>query len=126
MLLRCEICVLKPSACCKVTHSAASVLLQLREDVTRYRYGDEQHLDESLTKIFMFNRVRNTLKVTPLCIAFIMSHEEHYHEQDKKEKQQHSSTVDMMIHVVVPLRQPCYVCSRNASRKPHILLHCRC
>ena len=32
-------------------------MLQLREDVTRYRYGDEQHLDESLGKIFMFNRV---------------------------------------------------------------------
>ena len=25
--------------------------------MTRYRYGDEQHLDESLGKIFMFNRV---------------------------------------------------------------------
>ena len=31
-------------------------MLQLREDVTRYRYGDEQHLDEALTRIFQFGR----------------------------------------------------------------------
>lgn len=33
-------------------------LLQVREDVTRYRYGDEQHLDEALGRIFMFGRVQ--------------------------------------------------------------------
>jgi hypothetical protein len=29
---------------------------QIREDVTRYRYGDEQHLEEALDKIFRFGR----------------------------------------------------------------------
>ncbi len=29
---------------------------QLREDVTRFRYGDEQHLDEALNRIFIFGR----------------------------------------------------------------------
>lgn len=29
---------------------------QVREDVTRYRYGDEQHLEEALARVFLFNR----------------------------------------------------------------------
>ena len=33
-----------------------SILTQVRNDVTRYRYGDEQHLEEALAIIFRFNR----------------------------------------------------------------------
>ncbi|CAL5218393.1 g66 [Coccomyxa viridis] len=35
---------------------ATDIQKQLREDVTRFRYGDEQHLDEALTRIFQFGR----------------------------------------------------------------------
>jgi len=31
---------------------ATDIQKQLRDDVTRYRYGDEQHLDEALSRIF--------------------------------------------------------------------------
>jgi len=31
--------------------------LQVRSDVTRYRYGDEQHLEEALKRIFRYNQV---------------------------------------------------------------------
>ena len=35
---------------------STAVLTQLRNDVTRYRYGDEQHLEEAMNIIFKFNR----------------------------------------------------------------------
>ncbi|RAL46590.1 hypothetical protein DM860_004869 [Cuscuta australis] len=54
---------LKPAPC--VTYADAQVLRekcatpilkQVRSDVTRYRYGDEQHLDEALKRIFQYGQ----------------------------------------------------------------------
>lgn len=68
---------LKPVPC-KTTKAAfelresqmTDIQKQLREDVTRYRYGDEQHLDESLTKIFMFNRAKGIARrLTPILVG---------------------------------------------------------
>ena len=33
---------------------------QVRSDVTRFRYGDEQHLEEALKRIFRYGLVRDT------------------------------------------------------------------
>lgn len=35
---------------------ATPILQQVRSDVTRYRYGDEQHLDEALKRIFQYGQ----------------------------------------------------------------------
>ncbi|GER48042.1 acclimation of photosynthesis to environment [Striga asiatica] len=35
---------------------ATPILKQVRNDVTRYRYGDEQHLDEALKRIFQYGQ----------------------------------------------------------------------
>jgi len=35
---------------------ATPILEQVRNDVTRYRYGDEQHLDEALKRIFRYGQ----------------------------------------------------------------------
>uniref|UniRef100_A0A7C9DJ89 Thylakoid membrane protein slr0575 n=1 Tax=Opuntia streptacantha TaxID=393608 RepID=A0A7C9DJ89_OPUST len=35
---------------------ATDVLKQVKTDVTRYRYGDEQHLDEALKRIFQYGQ----------------------------------------------------------------------
>ncbi|MQM20136.1 hypothetical protein Taro_053151, partial [Colocasia esculenta] len=54
---------LKPVPC--ITYSdaktlregcATPILKQVRNDVTRYRYGDEQHLDEALKRIFQYGQ----------------------------------------------------------------------
>ncbi|KAJ7533063.1 hypothetical protein O6H91_13G031300 [Diphasiastrum complanatum] len=35
---------------------ATAILDQVRNDVTRYRYGDEQHLEEALKRIFRYGQ----------------------------------------------------------------------
>ena len=35
---------------------ATPIMQQVRSDVTRFRYGDEQHLDEALARIFRINK----------------------------------------------------------------------
>lgn len=54
---------LKPLVCQSYANAVAlrdtqatPILLQVRSDVTRYRYGDEQHLDEALLRIFRINK----------------------------------------------------------------------
>lgn len=53
---------LKPVPCLStpeafaLRESQTDIQKQVREDVTRFRYGDEQHLDEALTRIFNFGR----------------------------------------------------------------------
>eukprot|EP00241_Pyramimonas_parkeae_P007152 CAMPEP_0114251474 /NCGR_PEP_ID=MMETSP0058-20121206/15290_1 /TAXON_ID=36894 /ORGANISM="Pyramimonas parkeae, CCMP726" /LENGTH=308 /DNA_ID=CAMNT_0001365279 /DNA_START=38 /DNA_END=964 /DNA_ORIENTATION=- len=45
---------------------ATSIQLQVRSDVTRYRYGDEQHLDEALKRIFRIGQAGGiSRKFTP-------------------------------------------------------------
>merc|ERR1712113_168678 len=54
---------LKPVACRSTPEAlamrdtqATDIQRQIREDVTRFRYGDEQHLDEALIRIFRIGR----------------------------------------------------------------------
>eukprot|EP00882_Tetradesmus_deserticola_P007589 GHRQ01007993.1.p1 GENE.GHRQ01007993.1~~GHRQ01007993.1.p1 ORF type:complete len:282 (+),score=110.28 GHRQ01007993.1:546-1391(+) len=55
---------------CKTTRAAfdlrssqmTDIQKQIREDTTRYRYGDEKHLDEALDKIWKFGRQGNPPK----------------------------------------------------------------
>lgn len=63
---------------CKTTKAAfdvregqqTDIQKQVREDVTRFRYGDEQHLDEALTRIFNFNRPKGIARrLCPILIG---------------------------------------------------------
>lgn len=44
---------------CKRFPYYTAIDLQVRSDVTRYRYGDEQHLEEALKRIFKYGQVLN-------------------------------------------------------------------
>jgi len=49
-------CRSKPEAIVLRETKATDIQNQIREDVTRYRYGDEQHLDLALERILMIGR----------------------------------------------------------------------
>jgi hypothetical protein len=44
--------------CSRLPNNTA-IDMQVRSDVTRYRYGDEQHLEEALKRIFKYGQVLN-------------------------------------------------------------------
>ena len=61
---------LASSSCLPHLSSRGRAAVQLREDVTRFRYGDEQHLDDTLTRLFQFNRPKGVpRRCTPLMIS---------------------------------------------------------
>jgi hypothetical protein len=49
-------CFSQPRAVALRETQATDIQNQLRDDVTRFRYGDEQHLDEALSRIFRFGQ----------------------------------------------------------------------
>lgn len=49
-------CFSQPGALTLRESQATDIQNQLRDDVTRFRYGDEQHLDEALSRIFRFGQ----------------------------------------------------------------------
>uniref|UniRef100_A0A7S3VUY5 Uncharacterized protein n=1 Tax=Dunaliella tertiolecta TaxID=3047 RepID=A0A7S3VUY5_DUNTE len=63
-----------PPVPCKTTKAAfdlratqmTDIQKQIREDTTRYRYGDELHLDEALDKIFKFGRGSVPRRLCPI------------------------------------------------------------
>ncbi|KAL6771674.1 APE1 [Auxenochlorella protothecoides x Auxenochlorella symbiontica] len=55
-----------PSAVAARESQATDIQKQVREDVTRFRYGDEQHLDEALVRIFKIGQPRGLARrLTP-------------------------------------------------------------
>lgn len=49
-------CVTTEGAAAVREAEATDIQKQVRDDVTRFRYGDEQHLEEALNRIFQFGR----------------------------------------------------------------------
>ncbi|CAN6445731.1 unnamed protein product [Victoria cruziana] len=88
---------LKPVLCITYTDAerlretcATPILKQVKSDVTRFRYGDEQHLDEALKRIFQYGQAggipRRSAPVLQaireeVCLAFLFFITS-YHERD--------------------------------------------
>lgn len=63
-------CFSTPEALAVRESQATDIQNQLRDDVTRFRYGDEQHLDEALSRIFKFGQPGGLARrLCPILIA---------------------------------------------------------
>lgn len=63
-------CFSQPEALKVRESQATDIQNQLRDDVTRFRYGDEQHLDEALSRIFRFGQAKGLpRRFCPILVA---------------------------------------------------------
>lgn len=63
-------CFSQPEALQIRESQATDIQNQLRDDVTRFRYGDEQHLDEALSRIFRFGQAKGLpRRFCPILVA---------------------------------------------------------
>ncbi|CBI39337.3 unnamed protein product, partial [Vitis vinifera] len=58
--------------------SATPILRQVRNDVIRYRYGDEQHLEEALKRIFQYGLVGSATSFYATCNFWMVTEDGKY------------------------------------------------